>query len=214
MIYPEIFDGLALGFFTDREVGIEVETITHKSVYFPVQKHTDIVNFVEEDLRSCTADAVITKRKDILLGVKVADCVPILLLDRVKGIAAAVHAGWRGTAKGILKNTITAIVDKYGARPGDLLVAMGPSIKRCCYEVSDDVIQAITDKTGVGDYHGKAHLDLQGANRAQALSAGIRTEHVYLVEECTCCSDGKYNSYRRDKGSQGRQGGFIGIIEK
>jgi YfiH family protein len=211
MIYPKIFNNLVLGFFTNGEVGIEIESISNKMVYFPIQKHTDIVTFVEEDLISRTADAVITKRNDILIGVKVADCIPILLFDREKNIAAAVHAGWRGTAKGILRKTISAMVDKYGSYPVDILISMGPSIRKCCYEVSNDVIQSIMEETGTGDYHSKTHLDLQGANSAQALSSGIIPEHIDMVDECTCCSNGSYHSYRRDKGAQGRQAGFIGI---
>lgn len=211
MIYPEIFNGFALGFFTDGKVGIDIDALTHKKVYLPVQEHTDTVDFIEEDLRPRTADAVITKRDDILIGVKVADCVPILLFDRERSIAAAVHAGWRGTAKGILRKTITAMTNKYGSDPVDILISMGPSIKKCCYEVSDEVIQAITEETGVGDYHSKTHLDLHGANMVQAVSSGIRPEHIDIIEECTCCFNGKYHSYRRDNGARGRQGGFIGI---
>jgi YfiH family protein len=211
MIYPNIFNGFALGFFTNGEVGIDIKAITRKTVYMPKQEHTDIVDFIEEDLSPRTADAVVTKRNDILIGVKVADCVPILLFDRERSIAAAVHAGWRGIAKGILRKTITAMAVKYGSDPVDILISMGPSIRKCCYEVSDDVIQAITEETGNGDYHSKAHLDLQGANRLQAVSSGIIPEHVDLVDKCTFCSNGNYHSYRRDKGAQGRQGGFIGI---
>lgn len=211
MIYPEIFNGFALGFFTDGNVGIDIEPTKHSIVYLPLQEHTDIVLIVEEDLKPRTADAVITKRKDVLLGVKVADCIPILLFDKERNIAAAVHAGWRGTAKGILKKTIRTMRNTYGSDPADILISMGPSIKKCCYEVSDEVIQAITQETGDGDYYSKTHLDLHGANRAQAVSSGIRLQSIDIIEECTCCSNGNYHSYRRDKGSRGRQGGFIGL---
>jgi YfiH family protein len=215
MIYPEIFNGHVLGFFTDRDVGTRVERLTGKKVYFPVQKHTDTVKVVKGDLKSSTADAVITDRDDIFLGIKAADCVPILVFDRANRAMGAIHAGWRGTAKGILRKTIRKMSETFGSSPQELLVAIGPAIRWCCYTVGKDVLDAVKKETGKGDYHikrkGEICLDLQSANRVQALSEGVDNIRISITEECTYCFPEKYFSYRFEKGTRKRQGGFIGM---
>lgn len=215
MIFPEIFDGHVMGFFTEKELGTDVQGLTGRRVYSPIQEHTGTVISVKNNLSPKVADAVITDRSDVLLGVQTADCVPILLFDRVKHVCAAVHAGWRGTAKGILKKTIKAMCDKYGCSAGEILLAIGPAIRWCCYEVGDDVVEAVSKATGSGEYHnvkdGMNCLDLQSANRFQALSMGVQEHHISVIEECTSCFPDRYYSYRRDGKATGRQGGFIGM---
>jgi len=215
MIFPEIFDGFVMGFFTDRELGVDVQGLTGRKVYFPVQEHSDKIHVVKGGLKPASADSVITDRHDILLGVQTADCVPILLLDSVTLAIGAVHAGWRSTAMGILKKTIGAMQEKFGSDPGDILVALGPAIRWCCYEVGDEVVEAVRKATGEGDYHmvrdGKNCLDLQSANKLQALSLGVKNHNISVTEECTYCFHDRYFSYRYDRGNRGRQGGFIGM---
>lgn len=215
MIFPEIFDGFVMGFFTDRELGVDVEGLTGRKVYFPVQEHSDKVFEVKGGLKPAHADSVITERHDILLGVQTADCVPILIYDGLNLAIGAVHAGWRSTSMGILKKTVRAMGEKYGSRPEDLLVALGPSIRWCCYEVGEEVLEAVRKATGEGDYYmvreGKNCLDLQTANRLQALSLGVKGYNISVTEECTFCFHDRYFSYRYDRGNKGRQGGFIGM---
>ncbi len=108
-ILPEIFSNGVKAFFTKKSLGIDVKKISSilsikkEYIYFPLQRHTDKVLVVESDLEPMIADAVVTKREGLLIGVQVADCVPILLFDRRKLVIGAVHAGWRGTAAQILK---------------------------------------------------------------------------------------------------------------
>jgi YfiH family protein len=222
MIYPEIFDGIVMGFFTDREIGLGVEGLTHRRVYFPVQEHTGRVTVLDNSLDPKVADAVVTDSHGVLLGVQVADCVPILLCDRAGRSIAAVHAGWKGTSEGIMKKTIKLMEEDFGARAGDILVAMGPAIRWCCYIVGKDVYDSVARATGEGEYSmmrdDEICLDLQSANKHQALAAGVKWEHISIVEECTFCDPGKYYSYRYSKitgypgqENAGRQGGFIGF---
>ncbi|MEJ2184184.1 MAG: peptidoglycan editing factor PgeF [Nitrospirota bacterium] len=215
MIFPEIFDGHVMGFFTDKELGVDVQGLTERRVYFPEQEHGSRVLWVKEDLRPRKADAVLTGRADILLGVKVADCVPILLFDRDNHAVGAVHAGWRGTAAGILKKTVAALRSEFDTRPETLLIALGPAIRWCCYQVKDNVLKAVMKETGDGRYwsrkNGKVCLDLQTANKLQALSLGVPEQNISVIDECTLCSPEKYYSYRRDHDATGRQGGFIGM---
>jgi hypothetical protein len=215
LIFPEIFDGHVMGFFTDRTLGTSVESITHRRVYFPRQTHSDTVEIIDRNLEEREADAVITMRRDIILGVRTADCVPILLYDKKMLIIAAVHAGWRGTARGILKKTVARMQEVFLTRPEDILLAIGPSIGECCYEVEDHVAEAVSIGTGPGEYvspraAGRPHLDLQEANRVQALGLGIPEHQISVVDRCTCCSN-MFHSYRRDPSETGRQGGFIGF---
>lgn len=218
--YPDIFENRVTAFFTGRNPGTDVRGLTgKKTVYFPVQKHTGNIAVVGSDLSLRKADAVITNRKDILIGVQVADCVPILLYDRKNGVndpaIGVVHAGWRGTAGGILKNTIKEMKVRYRSEPEDILIAIGPAIRWCCYDVGSDVLEAVIKETGSGEYHtekeGKHCLDLPSANKCQALSAGIPGDNIWMSGECTYCYPEKFYSYRYSKGSTGRQGGFIGM---
>ena len=219
MIFPEIFDGHVMGFFTGREIGIDIEPVVHRRVYMPVQEHTGDITILKADLGPVTADAVITDRADILIGVQVADCVPILLYDRARQIIAAVHAGWKGTANGVLKKTVTTMQETFSCRPEDILMATGPAIKWCCYGVGRDVLEAVVRETGSsepqGEYHmerdGKLCLDLPSANKTQALSVNIPEHHIWTAEECTFCYPERFYSYRHSKGPTGRQGGFIGL---
>ena len=231
MIYPEIFDGFVMGFFTGKDVGLNVEAITGRRVFYPVQKHTDTVIHVREKTRPSAGDAVITQRNDILLGVKSADCVPILIYDKVGHAIGAVHAGWRGTAAGILKKTIKEMEAAFCTDPEDLLISLGPSIRWCCYEVGREVIDAVKKETGKdGEYYkpkkagrgeagNKFCLDLQSANKLQALSMGVPERSISIVEECTYCFPDRYYSYRYalkqggpdSPAAKRRQGGFIGM---
>ena len=145
---PPIFEGLHVkGLFTDRHFNMSLS-----NVYLPIQKHTDKVIVLEHDMEPKIGDAVVTSRRDVLIGIKVADCVPVLIFDTVRKAIGAVHAGWRGTADGILKNAVSVMLDRFCSSPSNLLVAIGPSIKKCCYCVGNDVVEAVSKVTGAGAY--------------------------------------------------------------
>lgn len=186
----------------------------------PVQKHTDTVVVPEVDLRPIIADAVVTNKRGLLVGIQVADCVPILLCDPVRRVIGAVHAGWRGTAAGILKKTIHTFAERFSSDPRDILVAIGPSIKSCCYEVDPDVAHAVAEASSGRDHSpdlyirkkgAKYHVDLPCANRQQAVSEGIKGANIWIAGDCTFCNPEKYCSYRYARGTTCRQGGFIGM---
>lgn len=182
-------------------------------VYIPIQKHTDKVHVLGSDMERVVADAVITSNKNVMIGIKVADCVPILLFDKKAGVAGAVHAGWRGTSAGILKRTIEMMQSEFGSLPEDIMAAIGPSIKGCSYEVDDNVMKAVRSASGDGGYIKEAgekyFIDLAHANRLQAISSGIPEDNIWLSDECTFCNSEKFHSYRYSGEKAGRQGGFI-----
>lgn len=220
IIIPDIFENTGVkAFFTEKTVGIDTEKLTGFlgngcGVYLPVQKHTDNVIVVGEYTDREVADAVVTTRDDVFIGVQTADCVPLLLCDCQKGVIAAVHAGWRGTGRAIVKNVIRTFCHTYSSVACDILVSVGPSIRSCCYEVGQEVIDAVTEATGEGDYYftrnGKRFIDLAQANVAQALSCGITRSHIWVSDECTYCRPERFFSYRRMQTFHGRQGAFIG----
>ncbi|PIP70289.1 MAG: laccase [Nitrospirae bacterium CG22_combo_CG10-13_8_21_14_all_44_11] len=231
LIFPQIFGRHVTAFFTGKSPGADPEKISvaasidKQKIYLPIQKHTDKVLVLNSDLSPKVADAVITNNKGILIGVQVADCVPVLLHDAKKNVIGVVHAGWRGTAASILKKTIEAMQERFSSFPIDIKIAIGPSIRWCCYHVGYDVLKSVEKATGIGEYHnpplppfskggmgGFYCLDLALANKYQAVSAGISEKNIWMSDECTYCYPDKFYSYRYAKGHTGRQGGFIGLL--
>ena len=160
-------------------------------------------------------DGIITNQPGIMIGVCVADCAPVLLLDPVKGAVAAIHAGWKGTAGKIAAKGVAALVSIFGSNPADILAAIGPTIGDCCYEVDGAVRDAFGKGNGCwGEFavptdDGKWQLDLSRANVHQLLAAGIPRDNIETAEVCVSCHPESFFSYRRDKGETGRQMGFI-----
>jgi YfiH family protein len=188
--------------------------LREQHIYLPVQKHTNDVHILEESSEPVIADAVITGKSGLLIGVLVADCVPLLVHDTIRKVIGAVHAGWRGTASGILMKVVNAMRERFGSLPHDLVIAIGPSIRQCSYEVDEEVRNAVAAASGPGRYYRKRGekylLDLADANRIQAVKAGIPEGNIWKSDECTFCNPDKYYSYRYAK-ETGRQGGFIGM---
>lgn len=174
------------------------------------QPNTEFSHFTKLE-----CDGIITNQHGIMIGVCVADCVPVLLLDPVQRVIAAIHAGWKGTAEGIVRKGVSAMVSLFDCAPGQILTAIGPAIRPCCYEVDAPVMNAFragkTDFDGVATASGpdKWRLDLVEANRGQLLRAGIPEANVETTPFCVACEKDLFFSYRRDGGETGRQMGFI-----
>ena len=161
-------------------------------------------------------DGLITNEPGIALATFYADCVPLLFVDPVRRAVGLSHSGWRGTAQGMGARTAEAMRKAFGSRPEDLLVGIGPSICRDCYEVSEDVAQAfrkefpgherelLIEKAG-----GKYQLDLWKANEIILLEAGIRPENLEITNICTCCNSDLLFSHRASHGKRGNLGGFL-----
>jgi YfiH family protein len=153
------------------------------------------------------ADGGLSDRRGVLLGIETADCLPVFLVDPVGRRLAAIHAGWRGTAQQIVKEGVEALVAQ-GSRRGDLMAALGPAIGACCYEVGEEVREAIALPECFEERaSGRPHFDLRRANRLQLLASGVT--QIEEVRECTFCSREKYHSFRRD-GKGGRMVNFVG----
>jgi YfiH family protein len=154
-------------------------------------------------------DGLVTKSAGIPVGVKTADCVPILLADPETRSVAAIHAGWRGTVENIAASTLGELVRRWGVNPASVHAAIGPSIGVCCYEVGPDVArrfgQWLPEMSVVS---GPAHLDLRAVNLLQLRAAGV--QNIWTSDECTFCAPNRFYSFRRQKEQAGRMLSFIG----
>lgn len=150
------------------------------------------------------ADALITRERGRFIGVRTADCVPILIADAETRAVAAVHAGWRGTAGEIVRKTVDALITRFGVMPQNLHAAIGPAIGPCCYEVSPELARQFGVETRM--------LDLKAINAGQLRDSGVND--VWVSDACTKCEAGSYFSFRREKENPGRQVAFIGTNEK
>ncbi len=150
-------------------------------------------------------DALIDDSEGALLGIKTADCLPILIVDPRLRAIAAVHAGWRGTAKHIVSETVGAMVRKFGVTPEDLHAAIGPGIGKCCFEVGPEVSRELA---GVEE---RRHIDLASMNRQQLIDSGVRAERIYLAGLCTACNAQNFFSYRMERDQVGRMLSVVGL---
>jgi len=146
-------------------------------------------------------DALATSERGVAVVVQTADCVPVLLAG--SGAIGAAHAGWRGSAKGVVGSAITAL-EKLGAPPASLSAWIGPSIGACCYDVGGEVAAQFAGdfvRRGCG---GAFMLDLKAANAAQLEAAGVPRSSVRVHPACTKCGGERYASWRRDGTKAGR----------
>lgn len=164
---------------------------------------------------SLESDAIITNQAGIMIGICVADCAPILLMDPEKRVIAAIHAGWQGTAAKLVSKTVSGMKNIFDCDPRTIQAAIGPCIGKCCYEVDAPVKQAFTQSAIPWDTfaeqtnEGKWRLDLAAANRELLLLAGLQASAIQESDLCVSCHRELFFSYRRDDGETGRQMGFI-----
>lgn len=151
-------------------------------------------------------DALITSEKNLPLMVMVADCIPILLYDEVSEVIAAIHAGRNSTFLNISKITAQKMIKEFNCQPKNIKAILGPSIQKCCYEVSQELANIV--KTSFGEeFVSNRNIDLQGINKKQLKELGIT--NIEVSSHCTKCTDDKYFSYRLISDT----GRFAGVIE-
>lgn len=166
-------------------------------------------------------DGLMTDVPGVLLGVQVADCVPVLVADPRRKAVAAFHAGWRGTASRIVEEGIRTMAARYGSNPEDLVAAVGPSIGACCYCVGDEVKRQFQAEFAYAgelfeELSGREYLNLWKANARQLEDAGLLVSRISVIAECTACTKTpsgtmKYFSHRQEAGATGRMMAVIGV---
>lgn len=185
-------------------------------VIYLKQIHSDEVLVLhgeeEKELIEKEGDALVTNVKNSIIGVFTADCVPIILVDEKTGAIAAIHSGWKGTYKSITKKTIDKLVEEYKIDPRDIKAYIGPHIRKCCYEVSEELKNNfIKDKNIDEDklFLGR-NLNMEECILKDLRDCGVIEENIKSVQLCTHCSeDVKLHSYRASKGAYGRLFSFV-----
>ncbi len=164
------------------------------------------------------SDALVSNLENILIGVKTADCVPVLIGDPQTKAFAAIHAGWRGTASSIVKNAVAQMQNLYKCEAENLICAIGAAACGRNYEVGKDVIEAFEEKISTcGNLFLKtkenhALVDLPLANREQLLSVGIAPENIFTAPLCTMERTDLFFSYRVEKKIYGKTGRLLSVI--
>jgi YfiH family protein len=194
---------------------LKKEFNTNDIVYLK-QIHSDRVLKYSKDaknIRNDEGDAIITNEKNVIIGVFTADCVPIILVDEENGAIAAIHSGWRGTFESITLKTINKMKSEFNCNEYNIKAYIGPHIRKCCYEVSEDLKQNFIEKKGTinkEELFNENNLNLEACIVDDLRSAGIRDSNINSINLCTYCSDDiKLHSYRKSQGSYGRMFSFI-----
>jgi polyphenol oxidase len=161
---------------------------------------------------------VLAARRGVAVGVFTADCVPLLIGTSDASMGAAVHAGWRGTIGGSCAAAVRAL-EAAGARPGDLIAAIGPAVGPCCYEVSAELAARFAERFGTkvsAREQGRTIVDLQLANAVALEELGVAAGHIEVLRRCTRCArnesgEFQFHSFRRDGAAAGRQISYLAL---
>lgn len=195
--------------FSNRDAFVMVKQV-HGDDILIIDKPVDNMRVFAEQSAQKECDAIITNQRNLGIGVISADCLPALLYDPVQSVIASVHAGWRGTIKGILPKVVYRMIEQFNCRPEDILAGIGPVIGSCCYTVGEAVTEPLKEINPAWNRflkpleNGKSRLDLAALNTAQIEEAGLLREHIFSLGLCTSCNEELFPSYRRDGIGTGR----------
>lgn len=183
---------------------------TENELVLQYQIHSDIIKVVDSPGHCGDSDALITSRKNLLLVLTIADCTPVLIYDSRNEVIAAVHSGWRGAEKQILKKTLSRMNDLYNTRGQDLIVYLGPSVSQINYEVGEEVAKLFTDKY-LYHMNGRSFLDVAGVNYDFIIEFGVKRNNIQKSRLCTYQMKNFLHSFRRDGDKSGRSFAVIGM---
>ena len=232
----DVRDARARDSFVRRVAGGDLPVATLRQV------HSAIVRVVDGCLLAgFPGDSLLTAQRGVLVGVRTADCLPVLLVDPSRRAVGAVHAGWRGMSKRIVEKAAGEMRRHFGSEPEELHAAIGPGIQACCFEVGPEVLEEFACQfVEAGEFcHREAtnpalimlpkqimtgghalmrqldsdrgRVDLSEAARRQLLAAGVPESQIYSSGCCTGCDRKRFYSYRREKEAAGRMLAVIGV---
>ena len=187
-----------------------------KDIIYLKQIHSDkILKYIcnEKSIKDEEGDAIITNEKNVIIGVFTADCVPVILIDEEKEVIAAIHSGWKGTFESITLKTIEKMKLEFGTNEINIKAYIGPHIRKCCYEVSEELkFKFIEKKKAISkdELFYENNLNLEACILDDLKTAGVKDYNINSLNLCTYCSeDIKLHSYRKSQGSYGRMFSFI-----
>ena len=188
---------------------LKVDFNVNEVVYLH-QIHSDnvfVFNNNAKEFIEREGDAIVTNKENVIIGAFTADCVPVVLVDEVEGVIAAIHSGWKGTFNSITKKSIEKMIQEYGTRIENIKVYIGPHIRQCCYEVSEELKERFLDKTKIDEnelFNGR-NLSMDRCILEDLRSLKIEEDNIYTINLCTYCEEEiKLFSYRKSVGTYGR----------
>ena len=195
------------------------DVFTLKNLIKNKQINSNIVNKVDKDNigQIIDGDAIITNEKNVPLLILTADCVPVVLVDKVNKAVGLVHAGWRGTYGKICSETLQSMKENYNTNTEDVVAIIGPSIGKCCYEVSYDLVEKFSALLPNADEKiyeirdEKYYLDLWEINTQILKEFGVLKSNIINMNICTSCNCDRFFSYRKHDKTPKRIGTFIEI---
>ena len=195
------------------------DVFTLKNLSKNKQIHSNIVNKVDKDNigQIIDGDAIITNEKNVPLLILTADCVPVVLVDKVNKAVGLVHAGWSGTYGKICSETLQSMKENYNTNTEDVVAIIGPSIGKCCYEVSYDLVEKFSALLPNADEKiyeirdEKYYLDLWEINTQILKEFGVLKSNIINMNICTSCNCDRFFSYRKHDKTTKRIGNFIEI---
>jgi YfiH family protein len=179
------------------------------------QIHSDKIIIVKDDTvleGQVEGDSLITSSVDTMIGVFTADCVPVLIWDSNKKVIAAVHSGWKGTFDSIVKKTIEVMIKDFNCESSLLKVFIGPHIRQCCYEVSEELIDKFKKNNLYADedINDGRFLNLEKCIEVQLKYLGVNKDNIIKSDFCTLCEKNtELHSYRKDGEHSGRMFTYI-----
>lgn len=205
-----------------NEIGIgNLESIKDdfkiSGVKYLQQVHSDkvyIYNNDYENIKDEEGDAIVTKERDIAVGVFTADCVPIIIVNEDTKVVAAVHSGWKGTFNSIIVKTINEMKKEFNINIASTKIFIGPHIRQCCYEVSEELKEKFINSTGIeeGKLFNGRKLSMEECILKDLREIGIKEENIFSLNLCTHCEENiKLHSYRGASGTYGRLFSFAYI---
>lgn len=201
---------------TNREIFFQQSGLA--DLHYCQQIHSDRVIEVDSPSKATfkqrpEADALVSVQCGTPLGIFTADCVPIFILDVATPAIGIAHAGWRGTLARIAVNTLAEMQTRFGTLAANCRVHLGPSIQKCCYTVSTELIVQFMEKFGSTVYKGR-NLSLQTANVIQLIRTGVSVASISVSPFCTACCLDLFYSHRAEAGQTGRMLSFIRLNAK
>ena len=216
-VSPPPFNSLNLGLeTTDNPRNIQENhrivyrylSINENQVALMKQVHGGRISVVKSGGKFSSTDGLITSKSNLMLGVLVADCIPLLLFDPLHTVIGAVHCGWRSVSACIAEKAVGIFTEEFKTHPEDVVAAMGPSAGSCCYEVGEDVAELL-QVSSVMKRDENLYADLRAELCDHLLMAGLNIRNIEIFPDCTVCNEKLYFSHRRDNRNAGRMMGYI-----
>ncbi|WP_051280875.1 peptidoglycan editing factor PgeF [Anaerovorax odorimutans] len=202
--------------YYNKDVLEELSLEDYKLIW-PKQVHKANVEIIKDignkkEVIIPETDGLVTNNPDVLLTTVHADCLAVYFYDKEQKAIGLVHAGWRGTVKGISQNAVKIMMCEYNSKPEDIISFISPGISKCCFEVGREVYEEFRQKWDFADEFAekkgeKYYIDLKGINKRQLLDLGVK--NIQVSSHCTCCNPELFCSYRGEKGVKKRMGAGI-----